>query len=56
MSVDQGSMISTEGQEVIGNDANRFDTWRQSGTLGPQPPTAESGPPEQGGPDAPSAD
>lgn len=35
--------------EVIGNGANRFDTWRQSDTLGPQPPSAESGPPETGG-------
>lgn len=47
--VTRDSMISTEGQEVIGNDANRFDAWRQTGTLGPTPPTAETGPPETNG-------
>lgn len=33
----------------IGNGSNRFDAWRQSDTLGPQPPTAETGPPETNG-------
>ena len=41
------SVISTEGEEVVGNRANRFDVWRQSTTLGPTPPTADEGPPEQ---------
>jgi len=41
--------------EVPGNNANRFDCWRQSDTLGPQPPTAETGPPEQGGSEVPKA-
>jgi len=43
------SMISTEGQEVIGNNANRFDAWRQTGTLGPEPETPSTAPPETGG-------
>lgn len=47
--VDRSTMISTEGEEVQGNGANRFDTWRQSTTLGPEPPVADSGPPETGG-------
>lgn len=34
--------------ETVGNDANRFDTWRQSTTLGPEPASAPSGPPETG--------
>jgi hypothetical protein len=36
-------------REVLGNGANRFDCWRQNDTLGPYPPTAESGPPETEG-------
>lgn len=43
------TMISTAGEEVQGNGANRFDAWRQDDTLGPQPPVAESAPPETGG-------
>lgn len=35
--------------EVPGNNANRFDAWRQSGTLGPEPESPSSGPPETGG-------
>lgn len=41
--------ISNAGEQVIGNGANRFDVWRQSDTLGPYPPTAETGPPETNG-------
>lgn len=55
MAHNKDTVISTEGEEVIGNSSNRFDTWRQSGTLGPTPPTADSGPPEQGGTEAPKA-
>lgn len=40
--------ISGEGVETVGNDANRFDAWRQSETLGPTPATAPTGPPETG--------
>lgn len=47
--VTRETMISTEGQEVKGNGANRFDTWRQNDTLGPEPPPAETAPPETGG-------
>lgn len=49
MAVNRDSMIATEGVEVVGNNANRFDAWRQSGTLGPTPPTADDGPPETNG-------
>lgn len=35
--------------EVIGNASNRFDTQRQSGTLGPYNPMADSGPTETEG-------
>lgn len=49
MAYNRDTVISTDGQEVQGNDANRFDTHRQSDTLGPQPPPAASGPPETGG-------
>lgn len=49
MATDRDTMIATEGVEVVGNDANRFDVWRQTGTLGPFPPTAETGPPETDG-------
>ena len=45
----KNTVISNEGEEVVGNDANRFDAWRQTGTLGPEPPTAETGPPETNG-------
>lgn len=41
--------IASTGVETVGNDANRFDTWRQSGTLGPTPEAPSSGPPETGG-------
>lgn len=47
--MDQNSMISTEGQEELGNDARRFDVWRQTTTLGPEPDSPSSGPPETGG-------
>lgn len=36
-------------RETPGNDANRFDAWRQSGTLGPYPPTEPDGPEETNG-------
>ena len=49
MAYDRSTVISKDGEEVIGNNANRFDAWRQSDTLGPQPPTAETGPPETNG-------
>ena len=55
MAYNQDTVISTDGAETVGNDANRFDTWRQTGTLGPTPPSADSGPPEQGGTEAPKA-
>lgn len=45
--------ISDAGKTVVGNDANRFDAWRQSDTFGPMPPTAETGPPETSGGSAP---
>ena len=38
-----------EPETVPGNNANRFDTQRQSETLGPNNPMADSGPPETGG-------
>ena len=39
-----------EPETVPGNNANRFDTQRQSTeTLGPNNPMADSGPPETGG-------
>ena len=47
MAYTQDSVIATDGVETVGNSANRFDTWRQSTTLGPMPPTADEGPPEQ---------
>lgn len=43
------SYISGEGKTEVGNNANRFDEWRQSGTLGPYVDSPESGPPETGG-------
>lgn len=49
MASNREDMIATEGVEVIGNSANRFDTWQQTGTLGPTPATAETGPPETNG-------
>lgn len=49
MAYTRDTVISTEGQEVQGNGANRFDTWRQSDTLGPQPAPADTAPPETGG-------
>lgn len=49
MASNREDMIATEGVSVVGNEANRFDCWRQSGTLGPEPPTADSGPPETNG-------
>lgn len=48
------TVISTEGEEVIGNSSNRFDAQRQSTTFGPEPPTADDGPPESRGSFAPS--
>ena len=35
-------------EEQPGNDANRFDTWRQTETLGPYPEVPATGPPETG--------
>jgi hypothetical protein len=49
MAHNKETVISTEGEEVVGNDANRFDAFRQSTTLGPEPATESSGPPEQNG-------
>ena len=48
------TVISTEGEEIVGNGSNRFDEQRQSTTLGPTPPTSEDGPPETRGSFAPS--
>lgn len=48
------TVISTDGEEVVGNSANRFDVARQSTTMGPEPPTADDGPPETRGSFAPS--
>jgi hypothetical protein len=56
MAYSRETVLSTEGEEPQGNGANRFDAHTQTGTLGPTPPTAESGPPEQGGSGVPSAD
>lgn len=53
--VDRNTMISTEGEEVVGNGANRFDAHRQSGTLPPPVESADDAPPETGG-GAPRAD
>lgn len=36
-------------EKVIGNDSGAFDTWRQSGTLGPEPESPPTAPPETGG-------
>ena len=41
--------VQLDREVELGNGANRFDVWRQSQTLGPQPPTADSGPPETNG-------
>jgi len=41
--------ISTEGKHEMGNDAKRFDTHSQTGSLGPEPDSPPSGPPETGG-------
>jgi hypothetical protein len=49
MALNKDTVISTAGEEVIGNGANRFDAHRQSTTLGPEPPTADDGPPETNG-------
>ena len=43
------SYISSEGKTELGNGANRFDTQRQNDTLGPQPPSADTGPAETNG-------
>ncbi len=48
------TVIATDGVEVVGNDANRFDAQRQSTTLGPMPPTADDGPEETNGEPGPS--
>ena len=47
MAYSKETVIATDGVETVGNSANRFDTWRQTTTLGPMPPTADEGPPEQ---------
>lgn len=49
LTIDVPWQISTEGVTVIGNNSNRFDTQRQSTTLGPEPPPADSGPDETEG-------
>lgn len=49
ITVDVPWRIVSEGTTVIGNDQGRFDTWRQTGTLGPEPPNEMDGPPETNG-------
>jgi hypothetical protein len=36
-------------EQILGNEANKFDTWRQSDTLGPHPPSPDEPPPETDG-------
>ena len=51
--ITRDTMISTEGEEVKGNDANRFDQHSQSGTIGPEPESPSTASPETGGGEAP---
>ena len=42
--------ISDAGKSEIGNDANRFDQWRQGDApIGPEPEVPAMGPPETDG-------
>lgn len=55
MAMNRETILSTEGEEVLGNGANRFDAHRQSGTIPPPVESPDDAPPETGG-GAPRAD